>query len=194
MNKFVCIAGMPGSGKSVVSDYFTKKGYQFIRFGQITLDEVIRRKLKPHEVNERKVREEIRKKHGMAAFAILNYPKFKTLLTKGNVIADGLYSWSEYKYLKEKFGKQMIVIAVYAPPELRYERISKRVMPKSDKDLRHRPFTKQEAKARDYAEIENLEKGGPIAMADYTIVNDNGFQFLNNQLRKLLTKIDDESS
>ena len=110
MKKIVCIAGMPGAGKSVVSDFFVKKGYQFVRFGQLTLDIVKAKNLPLNEASERKIREELRKKHGMAAYAILNYPKFKNLLTSGNVIADGLYSWSEYKFLTEKFKKQLIII------------------------------------------------------------------------------------
>jgi len=133
MNKFVCIAGMPGSGKSIVSDFFVKKGYRFVRFGQITLDIIKKKKLPLNEKTERKIREDLRNKYGMAAYAILNYPKFKKLLSLGNVIADGLYSWSEYKFLKQKFAAQMIVIAVYAPPQLRYERISKRISNKFDK-------------------------------------------------------------
>jgi dephospho-CoA kinase len=167
----VCVAGMPGAGKSLLADYLVGKGYEFVRFGQITLDEVKRRGLAPTEANERQVREEFRKKDGMAAYAVVLYPKFKQLLEKHPVVADGLYAWSEYKYLKERLGQQMLVVAVYAPPDLRYKRISNRVMPKSDTELRNRPFTVEEAKKRDFAEIEHLEKGGPIVMADYTIVN-----------------------
>jgi dephospho-CoA kinase len=188
-NKFVCISGMPGAGKSVVSDYFAKKGYYFVRFGQITLDVVKRRGLKPTEKNERKIREGLRKRHGMVAFAKLNYPKFKRFLNKGDVIADGLYSWAEYKFLKERFGENMFLIAVYAPPDLRYERISSRVMPKDDKDLRHRPFTKREAKSRDFAEIEKLDKGGPIAMADYTILNTKGVDYFVRQIKEIYGEI-----
>lgn len=81
---------MPGAGKSVVSDFFVKRGYQFLRFGQITLDTVKERKLPLNEASEKSVRESLRKKYGMAAYAILNYPKFKLLLKNGNVIADGL--------------------------------------------------------------------------------------------------------
>jgi dephospho-CoA kinase len=190
MNKIVCIAGMPGAGKSFVSDYFVKKGYQFVRFGQITLDEVKRRKLKLTEANERKIREGIRKKHGMAAFAVLNYPKFIKLLRTGNIIADGLYSWSEYKFLKDKFKKGFYLIAVYAPPQLRYERISKRLMPKSDTDLRHRPFSKKDAVSRDHAQIENLEQGGPIAMADFTIVNTKDWGYFINQVKRIHEEIE----
>ncbi len=189
MNKIVCVTGMPGAGKSVLSDYFVDKGYKFVRFGQITLDEIKRKGLKPNEKNERKIRETFRKKHGMAAHAILNYSKFYKLLKRNHVIADGLYSWAEYKYLKKRFGDQMIVVAVYAPPKMRHIRISLRKMPKEDTDLRNRPFTTKEAEKRDYAEIEKLDKGGSIAMADYTVVNIKDKKYFRKQIRNLYKEI-----
>jgi dephospho-CoA kinase len=192
MKKLVCVAGMPGAGKSVVSDYFVKKGYQFIRFGQITLDIIKEKKLPLNEVTERKIREDIRKKHGMAAFAVLNYPKFKKLLKSGDVIADGLYSWSEYKFLKNKFKEKFTLIAVYAPPKLRYEKISRRIISKNDKDLRFRPFTQKEAQSRDYSQIENLEQGGPIAMADFTIVNTKSMAYLLKQVKNVYDEIEEK--
>lgn len=189
VNRIICVTGMPGSGKSVFSDYFAKKGYQFVRFGQITLDEVKKKGLKPNEKNERKIREEIRKKYGMAAFTILNYPKFLKLLKKGGVIADGLYSWAEYKYLKTKFKEKMLVTAIFAPPKLRHMRISTRKMGKNDIDLRNRPFTIQDARKRDYAEIEKLDIGGTIAMADYTLLNTKSKSYFLKQISKLYKEI-----
>lgn len=189
MNRIICVTGMAGAGKSVLSDYFTKKGYQFVRFGQIVLDEIIKRKLKPNEANQKMVREELRSKYGMEAMAKLNYPKFKELLKKGNVIADGMYSWAEYKYLKEKFGSQMITVAVFSPPELRYERLSKRIPDKNDKKLRNHHFSKEEAKQRDFNEIENIEKGGPIAMSDYTLLNTGGLEGFTKQVSELYKEL-----
>lgn len=190
MNRLVCIVGMTGSGKTVLSEHFTKKGYQFVRFGQITLDVVIKKGIKPTEENERKIREDVRKKHGMAAFAILNYSKFTKLLKKENVVADGLYSWSEYKYLKKKFGKRMTVVATYAPPNIRYERLAKRINKSSDKKLAYRKASHKQAKNRDYAEIENIEKGGPIAMADYTILNTGTLEEFKKEIEKVYRKIE----
>ena len=190
MNKIVCTLGLCGAGKSVVADFFTEKGYQFVRFGQIVLDEVKKNNLAPIEKNERKIREDIRKKYGMGAMAILNIPKFKKLIKKGNVIGDGLYSFDEYKILKKEFGNKLITIAIFAPPELRYERISKRIMPKSDTDLRNRPFTKKEAKARDFAEIENIDKAGPIAMADYTIINTEDLAHFKKDIKNTYQQIE----
>lgn len=189
MNKVYAIVGMCGAGKSIVSDFFVDKGCKYLRFGQITLDEVKKRGLEVSEPLEKEIREGFRKEHGMAAFAILNQPKIDALLKEGNVVADGLYSWSEYKVLKEKYGSQLIIIAVYAAPRIRYERLSKRTLGENDTDLRNRTIPPVQAKKRDYAEIENIEKGGPIAMADYLLHNNCELELLNNQLDMLWSEL-----
>ncbi len=189
MNKIVALVGMPGSGKSIVGDFFKESGFSYIRFGQITLDIVKERGLQPTEDNEKIVREEVRKNHGMGAYAKLNIPKIKGLIEKGNVVVDGLYSWSEYKVLKDEFGELLIVICVYAPPTLRYKRLSERKLEASDKILRNRPFSPEDARRRDYNEIENIEKGGPIAMADYILINTRSVEELKKQIENLLKEL-----
>ncbi len=190
-NKLVCIAGLCGAGKSEVANKFIEAGYAYVRFGQITLDEVKNRGLEPKEENEKPIREEFRKKHGMAAFAILNMPKLDELLAQGkNVLGDGLYSWSEYKALKEKYGDNLVVVAVYASPKTRYARLAdRRSRYGDDPNMKYRSFSPEEAKSRDYAEIENIEKGGPIAIADFTIVNEGTIGELNKQVEEVLEKI-----
>jgi len=189
MNKVVCITGLCGAGKSVLSDYFLKNGYQYIRFGQIVIDEVAQRGLEVNETNERMVREELRVTHGMAAFAILNLPKIEEMLTESNVIADGLYSFEEYKVLKEKFGDDLAVIAIYAPPKMRYERLANRKVVAGDTNIRNRPLTADEARSRDLSEIEKLNKGGTIAMADYTVLNTKDFDYLKAQVVEVFDDI-----
>jgi dephospho-CoA kinase len=106
------------------------------------------------------VREELRSKHGMDAYARLSLPAIRRSLSQGPTAIDGLYSWSEYKFLKTRFGERMKVVAIFTPRAMRYARLSKRP---------ERPLTFEEAEQRDFAEIENVEKGGPIAIADYTL-------------------------
>lgn len=192
MNKIICIVGMPGSGKSIVSDELVNQGFEYLRFGQLTIDEIKKRGLELNEVNEKKIREEFRKKHGMGAFAILNIPKLDELLKKSDVAVDGLYSWSEYKILKEKYGDLMYVMAIYTPPKLRYERLKNRAV-EGDFNQRFRSFSEEESEARDYAEIENIEKGGPIAMADFTIVNTGTIKELKEKIRKIANLIRSQS-
>ncbi|MFC1722567.1 AAA family ATPase [Nanoarchaeota archaeon] len=190
MNKLICISGLTGSGKSVVSDWLVERGFGFFRFGQITLDIVKERGLEPTEENERPIREEVRKEHGMGAYAILNLPKIEKLFVDGNVVGDGLYSWSEYKILKEKYGDRFVMIAVFAPPKMRYTRLSSRELKSDDTDLRHRPATWTQAESRDFAEIENIEKAGPIAMADYTIMNITDVAAVHEQIKAILEDIE----
>jgi dCMP deaminase len=187
-NKVVAIVGLCGSGKTIASNYFVKKGYNYIRFGQITLDEVKRQVgLKSDPALEKKIREDFRKKHGMAAFAILNKSKIDNLLKKGNVVVDGLYSWSEYKYMKNAYGDKFSVISIQSSPELRYQRLASRL--KIDEKMINRPLEKKDAQIRDYSEIENIEKGGPIAMADITVVNSGDVNEFESKLEKLFVKI-----
>lgn len=187
-NKIICIVGMTGAGKSIVADEFVKHGFAYLRFGQITIDKIKKIGLEINESNEKKIREDLRKKYGMGAFAILNIPKIDELSKKNNVIIDGLYSWSEYKILKEKYGEVMYVIAVYAPPKLRYARLKDREI-ENDYNKRFRTLTEKEAKSRDYAEIENIEKGGPIAMADFTILNTGTIDELKEKTKEILISI-----
>lgn len=187
-NIIICVVGMPGSGKSLLSDELKKLGFAYLRFGQAVLDEVDKRGLEINEDNERKIREEFRSKHGMAAIALLNMKKIQEFLEKSSMVVDGLYSWAEYKLMKKKFGEAMHVIAIYSSPKLRYARLKFRKVDE-DKEKRFRSYTEDEAQERDYAEIEFMEKGGPIAMADYTILNTGSREDATRELRRILEKI-----
>ncbi|HSX32997.1 MAG TPA: AAA family ATPase [Candidatus Saccharimonadales bacterium] len=165
--RIIALVGMPGSGKGTCTDYLSKK-YQIplVHFGNMVYEEVQRRGL-DNVADEKFVREDMRKQEGPAVLAKRVAQKAKTLLDEGAkmVVLDGLYSWSENKYLREVFGEDLVTLAVAAPRQERYRRASMR----TDS---HRKYTPQQVEERDIAEIENLEKGGPIAFADYTIVND----------------------
>jgi dephospho-CoA kinase len=176
--RIIATVGMCGSGKSVAGERLEQLGFARVYFGGLTIDEVRRRGLAVNEKNERAVREELRRTHGMGAFAVLSLPKIEALLREGKrVLIDGLYSFSEYKILKEKYGDGLLVIAVFTPRALRYERLARRA---------ERPLGPAEAVSRDYAEIENIEKGGPIALADYTLVNDGTGEELVRRLDRVL--------
>jgi len=191
-NKVVALVGMAGAGKTEVAEEFKKNDYGYVRLGQITLDEVKRQGLEPNEKNERPIREELRAKHGMGAFAILSFPKIDERLEKNNVIVDGLYSWSEYKEFKKKYDDAFKVIALYASPATRYARLSDRASRHGDDPkMVFRSFSPEEAASRDYAEIEKVEKGGPIAMADFTLVNEGTLEELRTATQKIINKINE---
>jgi dephospho-CoA kinase len=178
--KVAAIVGMTGAGKSEAAARFEQAGFKRIRFGDITDEEVARRGLPLNEENERAVREALRNEIGMAAYALLNKPKIDAALTDSSVVIDGLYSWEEYLFLKESYGNDFFVIAVWSSPATRYSRLSVR---------KKRGLTCEEASGRDKAEIENVNKGGPIAMADYTIINESTMEYLITETDKILSRV-----
>ncbi len=180
--KVIAIVGLTGAGKTESASVFKEEGYPVIRFGDITDMELKSRGVEVNEKNERLIRERLRKELGMDAYAKKNMPRILKALEESElVIIDGLYSWDEYLYLKQEFGDDLIILAICAPPKVRYERLGKRPI---------RPLTIQEAYQRDVAEIENIRKAGPIAMADYVINNIGDLEDLKEDIIDFLNDLE----
>lgn len=168
--------GMPGAGKSEAVDYLKKKGYPTVRFGAITDEGLKQQGFSQTPENEKTFRENLRSEFGMAAYAMKSLSAIESLASKYPVVViDGLYSWEEYLFLKEKFPK-LFLVHIFAPPEVRYKRLDKRKVRRMDRG---------DAEERDRLEISKLQKGGPIASADYLIDNSAG------SLEQLHRKIDE---
>lgn len=180
MNKIVAIVGMCGSGKSIASEYFESLGYSKVYFGGVTLDKMKEEGMELNPSNEKIMRERLRHDYGMGAYAILLLPKIEEYAKLGNVVLDGLYSWDELKILKEKFEDRISVISIVVDKKIRYSRLENRDF---------RPLNNEEAKSRDITEIENLAKGGPIAYADYYILNNGDLEKYKMDLEAIVEKI-----
>jgi dephospho-CoA kinase len=181
--KIIAIIGMAGSGKSEVINYLQKKYYwPSIYLGAPTFERIDQAGLPTNWNNEKMMREKIREELGMGAMAILALPKIKNLLKKNNtIVLESLYSWDEYKILKKKFSDDLKTIAIFANPDLRFARLEKR---------KKRPIkTYKEFETRQITEIEGTDKGGPIAIADYTIINESSKKELQNNIDKIIKKI-----
>ena len=178
--KVVSVVGMAGAGKSAVARVFEENGFTTVRFGDVTDEEIAGRGLELNEENERYIRELLRKEHGMSAYARLNLPRIDSALEHSDVVVDGLYSWEEYTFLKTRYGEDFCVVAVWAPPKTRYRRLASRLI---------RPLTSEEAIARDRAEIEKINKGGPIAVADFTIINESSWGDLQKETKRIISKL-----
>lgn len=175
----LAFVGMPGAGKSEATMYLESKGIPFVRFGQLTDEGIREMGLAVNSENERMFREKIRADFGMAAYAIKAEPKINELLQKHDaIVIDGLRSWEEYRFLIKKF-PTLKLIALYAMPELRYKRLSERKV---------RPVTYDESRTRDIAELENLNMGNSIAIADYLIVNDRSLDDLHSAIDDVLKR------
>lgn len=183
--KILAFVGMPGAGKGTCTDYLAKKyDWPVVHFGNMFYAELQRRGL-DNVKDENWFRAKLREEEGPAVLAKLVAVEIQRQIEQGQkiVVLDGLYTWTEYKYLHEKFAEDLIVIAVAAPRKLRYQRILNR-------DDAHRKYRdEKQIWDRDVSEIEKIEKGGPIANADYTLVNDSSQEKLLKDLDKVLEQL-----
>lgn len=177
MNKIIAVIGMCGSGKSEAVKFFSGHGYKRVYFGEVVMNEMKRLGLDVNEKNERETRENLRKEFGMGAMAVKSLPVIEELITHNNVVIESLYSWEEFKILKDKFGDSFKLLTIYTTKALRYERLLKRPF---------RPLSAGESKSRDISEIEKLDKGGPIAYTDYLVINDGSLEEMNKKLEQYL--------
>ena len=179
MNKLIAVVGMAGSGKSIATDYLKEHGWNKIYLGGAVYDRMRKEGIEITPESQKEFRENIRKQYGMAAVAVLLEEEITESVKTQDTVLDGLYSWDEYLFLKEKF-PELKLICVVCDKELRYERINVRP---------DRPFNREEIIIRDTSEIENLAKGGPIAYADYYIFNNGSLKDYEARLLEILEQI-----
>lgn len=173
--KIVAFVGLTGSGKSSAVEYLTNKGYPKVYFGGVVLDAMTKEGIEHTQENEKPFREALREREGKDFVVKRIIGQIHDLISAGQhrIVADGIYTWTEYKAMKREFPGELTVVAVVAPKHLRHHRLTQRPI---------RPLTDTEANERDWAEIENLEKGGPIAIADHYIINNGNLDHFHEQI------------
>jgi dephospho-CoA kinase len=181
--KILAFVGLAGSGKTTAAKYMTDKGYPKVSFDSVVLETMKSRSIEDTAENERLFREELRTINSNDFVVNIISSQIHALINSGQhrIIVDGLYSWTEYKTLKHEFSGELTVVAVIAPKRVRHRRLTARPT---------RPLSQYEADQRDWSDIGDLEKGGPIAIADQFIVNDDNMDKLYNQIDTVLGEIE----
>lgn len=181
--KILAFVGLAGSGKSTAVEHFTEKGYPKVYFGGVIYEAMKEAGIERTADSERVFREEFREKFGKDVVANRIIEQIHKLVEAGQhrIIADGLYSWSEYKALKHAFPGELELVAVVAPRRVRYHRLANRT---------ERSYTEAESYQRDITQIENIEQGGPIAIADHYLINNSTIESFNEQLDVLTAELD----
>jgi len=184
--KIIAFVGLAGSGKSTAADYIVDKGYPKVYFGGVVLNLMKEAGIEDTPENEKNFREELKARDGDNTIIRKISEEIHNLINAGQhrIIADGLYTWTEYKALKHEFAGCLTVVAIIASKKVRHHRLLNRPV---------RPLSQFEADQRDWDEIEHLEKGGPIAIADRYIINDGDMAELHRDVDAILLETEFES-
>lgn len=180
--KIIAFVGLAGSGKKSAVTYLSENGFPRIHVGGFIIQGLKDQNIEINPENERIYREKMRSEHGQDVFMKMAIQQIQRLDDAGqhNVVLHGLYSWSEYRLLKHEFPGELTVIAIVTPKALRKQRMAKRA---------HRPLTPEQVDKRDWSEIEYIEKGGPIAVADYFVQNNGSIEQLHQQIDTILIEL-----
>lgn len=171
--EILAFVGLTGSGKTVAVDYLTEKGYPKVNFDNFVVDN----NLGPNE--KLAFYKDLTSRNGKDFLALKIIDQIQDLINAGQhkIIIDGPLSWTEYKALKHEFPGCITTIAIVTSRHLRHNRLIND--PKRD-------ISQDDVDKQDWFEIEELEKAGPIAIANLYISNNKDLGSLYKKLDKLI--------
>ena len=176
------LAGMPGSGKSLVVEAAKELGYAIVVMGDVIREETSKRGLELTPQNVGKVMLELRAEGGNTVVAKKCIPKIEAQ-TSSKVLVDGLRSLYEVDEFKAHFAK-FTVVAVHASPETGLTALSSRK--RSDDPWAGRFFMNGTCGSS------ALGLGNVIAMAEEMIVNDNSVEEVKGKVVEALGRIEEK--
>lgn len=173
--KIFGISGLPGSGKSLVSELAVEKGAIIVSMGDI-----IREEAKKRGEDSKTTATNLRKEHGKYIVAELTIAKIKGIIEDGfnnTIIVEGIRSPFEVNLFKENF-KDFIILSIFANPNLRFKRLQNRK--REDDSQNYEEFVN-----RDQMEL-NFGIGTVIALSDKIIINEGSLEDYKNKINKFL--------
>ena len=178
----VGLAGMPGSGKSLVVETAAMLGYGVVVMGDVVREETLKRRLELNPKNVGQVMLELRRKGGASVVADKCIPKIEQHET-AKVIVDGVRSLSEVEAFKKHFAN-FNLMAVYASPETRFNRVYHRH--RSDD-----PNCWEVFHERDLREL-SVGVGDAIALAEYLVVNESSKANAKATVKRFIQRIEEQ--
>jgi len=171
----VGISGLPGSGKSLVSDVARSMGIRVLVMGDVVRREGVRLGISPSEAAVL-----MRRNWGARYFAV-SLLEGVGPVDKGFVI-EGIRSMREVEAIEDAFGSRLFLIYVVASWRTRFERLRGRGReddPRSVEDFMN----------RDYREL-RFGLGDLASRADYFILNDGrSIEEVKDEARRILSSL-----
>ena len=176
----IALAGMPGSGKSLVVDAARESGYDAVLMGDAIREEARKRGVEPDAKNIGNIMLELRQIEGKTAVARRCIPRILGA-ARQKVIVDGIRSLDEVEEFKKCFS-QLALMAVHSSPETRFTRLfhRRRSDDAADWEVFH---------GRDVREL-SIGLGAAIAMAEYVVVNEEPMEVVKRRVRETLGKVE----
>ncbi|MEM2136379.1 MAG: AAA family ATPase [Candidatus Methanomethylicia archaeon] len=180
MRIIICLTGMPGSGKSMISEIAKRMGITTITMGDVIREEAKNRNIEPTLNNLGWLMMEMRKTMGANIIALKCIEKIKKI-DSNKILIEGVRNLEEVEEFR-KIGN-VVIVAVHASPKTRFRRLV-------DRGRSDDPKTWEEFQERDFKELE-IGIGKVIALADKVIINEGTKEELEENTLKILEEMMD---
>ncbi|MBR5999420.1 MAG: AAA family ATPase [Candidatus Methanomethylophilaceae archaeon] len=157
--KLIVVAGMPGAGKEEFLNVAIDMGLPFIRMGDLVRELYPKRSEEDKDLTLGQFANIERERHGYNIWA----KRALDRMSGSIYLIDGCRSMDEIKAFRG-LSDDVNIVAIHAPPKVRYERLVKRHRDDAPKDV-------GEFEARDSREI-GWGLAEVVALADHLILND----------------------
>lgn len=178
--KLLAFIGMAASGKSEAVDIARNLGIPVVTMGDVVREEVKRLGLPETDENNGIVGAKLREEEGMDAIAKRCIPKIKNA-NSDLVVVDGVRGIDEVDLFKKEFGDDFTLIEIFAPTEIRIDRIRNRARSDDISDL-------EALKKRDKREL-GWGMGEAIKIANKTIENTKSLEEFKQKIRIVLKRL-----
>ena len=172
------ISGLPGSGKSIVSEMAAEKGAIIVSMGDI-----VREEAKKRGETSKETATNLRKEFGEYIVSELTIKKIKKLQEEGienMIIVEGIRSHHEVEMFKENFD-DFIILSIFANQKIRFERLKKRMREDDSQD--YKVFSK-----RDQTELD-FGIGNVISLSDKILINESDLDTYAEKINEFLQEM-----
>lgn len=174
--------GMPGSGKSEAATVAEELGVPVVIMGDVIRQECRDRGLDPAEHHGR-IAQKLREERGPGAIAERSLPIIRDHLEDNDVVlVDGIRSDVEVEQFREAFDGAFTLVEVYAPYDLRRERIEGRGRPG---DVEGETLAEREEREKGFGMTEAIDE------ADVRIENTGSLAAFHERVEELLVEAAD---
>jgi dephospho-CoA kinase len=174
--RLIGLTGTNGAGKGEAAAFFQKNGYAGFSLSDILREELVRRGLGITRDNLIRTGKALRRKYGADILARRIMKRFRA-----KSVIDSIRHPREIAFLKRHKG--FILLAIDAPPALRFERVLRRGRDESASTLAE--FTrKEQEEMTDQPEGQQLHRC--LELADRTLINDSTLAAFHRQLEEYL--------
>jgi dephospho-CoA kinase len=178
VERIIAVSGMPGAGKSIVSNTAREMGYRVYSMGDIVREEANRLGLEPTPANLGMITLDLRKKQGASVVARMLIDRLKRDDAE-TVVVEGVRSIEEVEEFRKHF--KTTILAVVASPKVRYSRLKARGRSDDPRNI-------DEFKERDEREL-GFGLSKVIDSANRRILNEADTKTFRLQIRNALEEL-----